>query len=134
MRAKKQSPFAPGVKEGHMSPARKTTQSSRSTAAKKAAVTRKAKSAKRSTAAKKAATTRRAGTTKAARASSAQSSMAMSQARVLPTEAEATGMDAVTVLESDHQTVDQLFRQYENLADPSPTARREPVDRFIREL
>jgi hemerythrin superfamily protein len=43
-------------------------------------------------------------------------------------------MDAVTLLESDHRTVDQLFRRYEDLADTSPAIRREPVDRVIREL
>jgi hemerythrin superfamily protein len=43
-------------------------------------------------------------------------------------------MDATALLETDHRTVDQLFRQYENLGSTNPTARRAPVDRIIREL
>jgi hemerythrin superfamily protein len=125
---------AQGGERINMSPTRKSTKSSRSTAAKKAAATRKAKSAKRSTAAKKAAATRRAGTTKAARASSAKRTTATGQVLTFPTETGAARMDAITLLENDHRTVDQLFRQYEELADAGPTVRREPVGRFIEEL
>jgi hemerythrin superfamily protein len=44
-------------------------------------------------------------------------------------------MDAVSLLESDHRAVDQLFREYEGLAGAAePSARRQPVERMIREL
>jgi hemerythrin superfamily protein len=56
------------------------------------------------------------------------------QMSAMPTEGRVAGMDAVTLLENDHRTVDGLFRQYEELVVTTPTARREPVDRFIREL
>jgi hemerythrin-like domain-containing protein len=46
----------------------------------------------------------------------------------------ATGMDAIELLENDHRTVDQLFRQYESLGNAAPVAKREPVDLMIREL
>jgi hemerythrin superfamily protein len=56
------------------------------------------------------------------------------QVSATPTEARVSGIDAVTLLENDHRTVDGLFRQYEDLVVTAPSARREPVDRFIREL
>ena len=44
-------------------------------------------------------------------------------------------MDAVSLLESDHRAVDQLFREYEALPRTAgASARREPVERMIREL
>jgi hemerythrin superfamily protein len=58
----------------------------------------------------------------------------MDQMSAPPTEATITGMDAITLLENDHRTVDDFFRQYEDLVVTTPSARREPVDRFIREL
>jgi hemerythrin superfamily protein len=111
------------------SAAKRSTSPKRSVAARKAAATRKAKSAKRSTAAKKAAATRRAGT----RASTA-TMPTVGQMSATPTEARVTGIDAVTQLENDHRTVDDLFSQYEALVVSTPSARRGPVDRFIREL
>src|SRR3954447_26067103 len=43
-------------------------------------------------------------------------------------------MDAITLLKSDHKTVNGLFRQFEKLGDDATTARRELVDQMIKEL
>jgi hemerythrin superfamily protein len=44
-------------------------------------------------------------------------------------------MDAVTLLETDHRSVDQAFRRYEEAAiTDSPAAKAAPVERIVREL
>jgi hemerythrin superfamily protein len=43
-------------------------------------------------------------------------------------------MDAITLLKTDHQTVSGLFRQFEKLGDGATTAKREVVDKIIKEL
>jgi iron-sulfur cluster repair protein YtfE (RIC family) len=53
----------------------------------------------------------------------------------LPNEVPVAGIDAVTLLETDHRSVDRLFREYEALTETAgPSARRQPVERMIREL
>jgi hemerythrin superfamily protein len=43
-------------------------------------------------------------------------------------------MDAITLLKNDHKTVSGLFRQFEKLGDDATTAKRELVDKMIKEL
>jgi hemerythrin superfamily protein len=43
-------------------------------------------------------------------------------------------MDAITLLKNDHKTVSGLFRQFEKLGDDAKVAKRELVDKMIREL
>ena len=43
-------------------------------------------------------------------------------------------MDAITLLKNDHKTVSGLFRQFEKLGDDATTAKREVVDKIIKEL
>jgi hemerythrin superfamily protein len=43
-------------------------------------------------------------------------------------------MDAITLLRSDHQTVEQLFKRFEKAGDRAHVAKRQIVDRIIEEL
>ena len=43
-------------------------------------------------------------------------------------------MDAITLLKSDHKTVQALFKKFEKLGDQATTAKREVVDKIIEEL
>jgi hemerythrin superfamily protein len=102
---------------------RKTTD--RSKAAKKASATRKRTAAKRSAAGKKAAATRKRTTARPA----AKKTMA---AKPRSASTAQSGIDAITLLKTDHQNVDGLFRTFEATGDQSE--RRRIADRVIREL
>ena len=43
-------------------------------------------------------------------------------------------MDAITLLAEDHQTVEQLFRQFEKLGPNATTTKRKVVDQIVKEL
>lgn len=43
-------------------------------------------------------------------------------------------MDAITLLKNDHQTVEQLFKRFEQAGDRAHVQKREIVDRIIEEL
>jgi hemerythrin-like domain-containing protein len=43
-------------------------------------------------------------------------------------------MDAITLLRSDHQTVEQLFKRFEKVGDRAYVEKRQIVDRIIEEL
>jgi hemerythrin superfamily protein len=43
-------------------------------------------------------------------------------------------MDAITLLKTDHQTVEQLFKRFEQAGERAHVARRQIVDRIIEEL
>ena len=43
-------------------------------------------------------------------------------------------MDAITLLRTDHKTVEQLFKRFEKAGDRAHVEKREIVDRIIEEL
>ena len=43
-------------------------------------------------------------------------------------------MDAITLLKNDHQTVEKLFKRFENTGDAAMVERRKIVDQIIEEL
>jgi hemerythrin superfamily protein len=111
-----------------------TRASSRSAAAKKAAATRKANAAKRSAAAKKAAETRRRRAATAASARKVTRPAGKSATRKSSTRP-SRSMDAVTLIEKDHRTVEGLFARFEGMRDTgTPGPKRQVVERIVKEL